>query len=297
MSRGDADGSFLAKSGQGPRPASPVEPKHDLGPETPPTRRNFLDALLGLSVVAWVGSILFPALRYLTPIAASGPGGPVKLAAEEVAKLEKERFVIVRAGASKIIVLKDGKDQIRALSAKCTHEGCTVQFVPGDSVDLVRLPQREVRPRRDGCSPVRRRARSPVTRCSATAEGSIAVTPEDGVSDAPAAQGPLRAGWIAGYELGTARRVRPAQGGAGRGHSMVWYYLGGHDALLLHRPDRLGRPAAHVLPGRRGDLVRVASATSRPRCPFGWLIRSIHCWSAHLMILSLVVAHVQRRSS
>lgn len=98
------------------------------------TRRTFLDALLGLSALAWIGSVLFPVLRYLTPIARSGLGGPVKLAAEEVAKLEKERFVIVRSGESKILVLQDGSQQIRALSAKCTHEGCTVQFVPGDSV-------------------------------------------------------------------------------------------------------------------------------------------------------------------
>ena len=32
------------------------------------------------------------------------------------------------------------------------------------------------------------------------------------------------------------------------------------------------------------------------RVPFGWLIRSIHCWSAHLMILSLVT-HMFRRAS
>jgi cytochrome b6-f complex iron-sulfur subunit len=149
-----------------------------LGTETRPTRRSFLDALLGLSVVAWVGSILFPALRYLTPIAASGPGGPVKLAAEEVAKLEKERFVIVRAGASKILVLKDGSEQIRALSAKCTHEGCTVQFVPGDSV--IWCACHNGRFDLDGRvlagPPPRPLPRYAVQR---KADGSIAVTPEE----------------------------------------------------------------------------------------------------------------------
>ena len=101
---------------------------------TPTTRRGFLDYLLGVAALTWLGSVIYPVLRYLKPMAAAGPGGPLKLATEETAKLDREKFVILRAGTSRILVLLDANLQVRALDAKCTHEGCTVQYVPGDSV-------------------------------------------------------------------------------------------------------------------------------------------------------------------
>ena len=97
-------------------------------------RRGFIDLLLGVGLLGWLGSVLFPVLRSLKPLAAQGQGGPVRLTAEEQAKLEKERAVIVRAGAVRLLVFEDAEQHLRALSAKCTHEGCTVQFVPGETV-------------------------------------------------------------------------------------------------------------------------------------------------------------------
>ena len=43
-------------------------------------------------------------------------------------------MLIVRAGAARILVFEDAQQKLRALDARCTHEGCTVQYVPGDSV-------------------------------------------------------------------------------------------------------------------------------------------------------------------
>ncbi|HET7784553.1 MAG TPA: Rieske (2Fe-2S) protein [Myxococcales bacterium] len=101
------------------------------GEKTP--RRTVLDVLLGAGVLGWLGSVIFPILRYLKPLGAQAQNGPIKLTAEEQAKLEKERSVIVRAGSARIIVL-DVEKGLTALSAKCTHEGCTVQYVPGESL-------------------------------------------------------------------------------------------------------------------------------------------------------------------
>jgi cytochrome b6-f complex iron-sulfur subunit len=101
-------------------------------PEKTP-RRTVLDVLLGAGVVGWLGSVIFPVLRYLKPLGAQAQNGPIKLTAEEQAKLEKDRAVIVRAGSARIIVL-DVEKGLTALSAKCTHEGCTVQYVPGESL-------------------------------------------------------------------------------------------------------------------------------------------------------------------
>lgn len=97
------------------------------------TRRGFLNYFVGLGAVGWLGTVLYPVLRYLRPLSDTGTGGPVKLTPAEVQKVDKEQFVIARSGNHKIIVFNAG-GELRALDAKCTHEGCTVQFVPGDSV-------------------------------------------------------------------------------------------------------------------------------------------------------------------
>jgi cytochrome b6-f complex iron-sulfur subunit len=97
---------------------------------TQPTRRNVLDLLLGVTFFGAVAAALYPILRYLKPLPAAGPGGPVRLTRGEVDTLETKRFVIVPAAATRILVFRDQHHELRAFSARCTHEGCTVQYVP-----------------------------------------------------------------------------------------------------------------------------------------------------------------------
>jgi len=92
------------------------------------SRRSFLDVVLGLGVFGWLGSVLYPVLGYLKPLREAGPEGPVKLTPEQATKLEKDKFVIVKAGVVRLLVFQDANQEVRSLSAKCTHEGCTVQF-------------------------------------------------------------------------------------------------------------------------------------------------------------------------
>ena len=99
-----------------------------------PTRRTLLDALLGTTVVATIASALYPVLRYLKPLPASGPSGPTRLTRAEVEALEGKRFVIVPAGGSRVLVVRDQEQRLHALDARCTHEGCTVQYVPAEGV-------------------------------------------------------------------------------------------------------------------------------------------------------------------
>ncbi|MCI0744326.1 MAG: Rieske (2Fe-2S) protein [Verrucomicrobia subdivision 3 bacterium] len=99
-----------------------------------PTRRSFLDLLLGVSVVAWLGSVLYPVFRYLKPLPQSGPVGPTRLTATELTKLEKDGFVIVPFSGKRVLVVQNAAHQLLALDAKCTHEGCTVQYLAGESV-------------------------------------------------------------------------------------------------------------------------------------------------------------------
>lgn len=74
------------------------------------------------------------------------------------------------------------------------------------------------------------------------------------------------------------------------GHSMVWYYLGGTTLFFF-----LVQIVSGVLllmyyqPGEATSYESIRFITTK--VPFGWLVRSLHCWSAHLMIVSLM-AHM-----
>ena len=98
------------------------------------TRRSFIDVLLGLGFFGSMASVVYPVLRYLKPLGPSGAQGPLKLTKDDQAKLEREHMLIVRSGTTRILVFEDGQQKLRALDARCTHEGCTVQFVPGESL-------------------------------------------------------------------------------------------------------------------------------------------------------------------
>jgi Rieske Fe-S protein len=100
----------------------------------PRSRRSILDLLLRVGVVGWMASALYPVIRYLTPLPLSGPTGPIRLTRVEVAKLEHEKFIIVPVGRSRVLVLEDSGGELHALDAKCTHEGCTVRYRPGDAI-------------------------------------------------------------------------------------------------------------------------------------------------------------------
>ena len=108
--------------------------KPDMESLCKPTRRGFLDVFLGASVVAWLGSLSYPVIRYLKPLPLSGAMGPRRLTSEELARLEKDHFIIVPVNDKRVLVIQNAAREVLALDAKCTHEGCTVQFLPGDSV-------------------------------------------------------------------------------------------------------------------------------------------------------------------
>jgi cytochrome b6-f complex iron-sulfur subunit len=96
-------------------------------------RRSFLDLVLGASVLAWLGSMFYPVIRYLKPLPRAGPTGPTRLTRDETAKLEKDHFVIVPVSGRRVLVFQNAME-IVALDAKCTHEGCTVQYLSGDKL-------------------------------------------------------------------------------------------------------------------------------------------------------------------
>jgi cytochrome b6-f complex iron-sulfur subunit len=102
--------------------------------QAPTTRRRWIDILLGTSLTAWAAAVVYPVLRYLTPARDGGGSNKAALTDAQKQEIATSGFLIARLGSDRVLVLKDKSQQLRALSAKCTHEGCTVQFVPADGI-------------------------------------------------------------------------------------------------------------------------------------------------------------------
>ncbi len=70
-------------------------------------------------------------------------------------------------------------------------------------------------------------------------------------------------------------------------HPMVWYYLGG--ATLFFFLTQVATGVLLLLYYQAGEQTSYESIRYiTTKVPFGWLVRSLHCWSAHLMIVSLL---------
>jgi cytochrome b6 len=71
-------------------------------------------------------------------------------------------------------------------------------------------------------------------------------------------------------------------------HPMFWYYLGGTTLFFFAVQIASGLLLlVYYQPGEATAYESIRYITTK--VPFGWLIRAVHCWSAHLMIVSLVV--------
>jgi cytochrome b6 len=70
-------------------------------------------------------------------------------------------------------------------------------------------------------------------------------------------------------------------------HPILWYYLGGTTLFFFAVQILSGLLLlVYYQPGETTSYESIRYLTTK--VPFGWLVRSVHCWSAHLMIISLV---------
>jgi Rieske Fe-S protein len=99
-----------------------------------PGRRKVVNYLLGTSVAGWLATILYPVLRYLNPLQASASADEVVLGDEAKGDIAAAGFAIVALGSERVLVFRDPQQRLRACSAKCTHEGCTVQYKADESI-------------------------------------------------------------------------------------------------------------------------------------------------------------------
>ena len=91
------------------------------------SKRDFLTWLLGGTLLAWIGSVLFPIFSFLKP----PKQAEVEVRSVNVGKLEdipKDSGMIVRFGNQPVILVRLADGDLRAFSATCTHLDCTVQY-------------------------------------------------------------------------------------------------------------------------------------------------------------------------
>lgn len=101
--------------------------------ETTLSRRRILQVLLGVGVVGWLGSILYPVVRYLIP----PPVGEAKVSSMKAGMVTdqwEKPFRILQFGRTPVMLFKDRQGSYRALEATCTHLACIVQYQPEDNI-------------------------------------------------------------------------------------------------------------------------------------------------------------------
>lgn len=90
-------------------------------------RRSFIQLLLATGFVSTATAFLYPVLRYLIPPAALDLGGDSVVAAK-TGELKPNSGKVFRFGNRPGLLIQTASGEYRAMSATCTHLGCTVQY-------------------------------------------------------------------------------------------------------------------------------------------------------------------------
>ena len=94
-----------------------------------PSRRRFLDYLLGTSAIATLGAIVYPIFRFMSPpqVVESTENSVV---AAKLNELPVNSGKIFKFGNKPGILVRTSAGELKAVSAVCTHLECIVQYRP-----------------------------------------------------------------------------------------------------------------------------------------------------------------------
>jgi cytochrome b6-f complex iron-sulfur subunit len=95
------------------------------GTEIP--RRRFINIILGTGLLTSLASFMYPIIRYLAPPKLPDMGSDAVLAAK-VSELKAGTAKMFRFGSKPGLLVQTASGDYRAMSATCTHLGCTVQY-------------------------------------------------------------------------------------------------------------------------------------------------------------------------
>lgn len=101
--------------------------------QTDDDKRDFLKYLLGGSLVAWLGAIIYPVVSYLQPPKQSG----VEVTSVKVGKLDdipRDSGQIIKFGTKPVLLVRTRDDEMKAFDGTCTHLDCTVQYKKDEGI-------------------------------------------------------------------------------------------------------------------------------------------------------------------
>ncbi len=95
------------------------------------TRRAFL-AIAGVAGVCYAAALAYPVYRYLASPSemALSAAAVTEVTLKDAQKLPAGSVLMFKFGASPAMLIHHGDDRWIALTAVCTHLGCTVQYEP-----------------------------------------------------------------------------------------------------------------------------------------------------------------------
>ncbi len=93
------------------------------------SRRTFLDYMLGLGALAWLGSVLYPIFAYFK-VPKQTEAAPSSVSAGSLKDLKPNQGKVFRFGNEPGILINTPDGKLHAFSAVCTHLQCTVQYRP-----------------------------------------------------------------------------------------------------------------------------------------------------------------------
>jgi Rieske Fe-S protein len=92
-----------------------------------PSKRDFLQLLLGGSFLAWLAAVFYPVLAYLKP-PKQAEVEVTSVKAGKLSELAADSGTIVKFGTKPAILIRTNNGDLRAFNATCTHLDCTVQY-------------------------------------------------------------------------------------------------------------------------------------------------------------------------
>ncbi|NOT01820.1 MAG: Rieske (2Fe-2S) protein [Phycisphaerales bacterium] len=96
--------------------------------QRPPTRRTFLDGIIGFCSSIAGAAMALPAIAYLWPAARASGAESVELPGAK--DMTPGQSAMIRVGSEAVVVVRD-RNGFKAFSAVCTHLGCLVKWDAG----------------------------------------------------------------------------------------------------------------------------------------------------------------------